>query len=114
MKLTILFIFLMVCAPLLTHAQKYRDTVSTNKFVCQNKAISFILSNLKADRNNGKFINEFIKEKQIENCNELFEIQSEPDLNKDNVKEIILRAKNSPKGMFYCGATGNCSTWILS
>src|SRR5205085_9061810 len=82
--------------------------------ICQNKAISFILSNLKANRNNRKLITEFIKERQIENCNELFEIQPETDLNKDNIKELILRAKNSPKGMLYCGATGNCSTWILS
>jgi hypothetical protein len=114
MQLTILFLFSFVCAPFLIHAQKYQDTASTNKFVCQDKAVSFILDNLKANRNHTQFITEFIKEKQIENCNELFEVDSETDLNKDQVKEIILKTKNSPKGMFYCGATGNCSTWILS
>jgi hypothetical protein len=114
MKLTILFLFSMVCTPLLTHAQKYQASGLINKFVCQDKAVSFILNNLKSDPNNAEFITAFIKEKEIENCKELFEVESEIDLNKDNIKEIILRAKNSPKGMFYCGATGNCSTWILS
>ncbi|HXH70383.1 MAG TPA: hypothetical protein VNI60_08645, partial [Pyrinomonadaceae bacterium] len=35
-------------------------------------------------------------------------------MNYDGNQELIVRVKNSQKGMFFCGATGNCSTWILS
>jgi hypothetical protein len=95
------------------HAQRYKKSVSTRNFTCQNKAFAFILNRLRAMPQNRNFINDFIKEKRIGNCNELFNVEAELDLNRDKTKEIILRAKNSPKGMFFCGATGNCSTWVL-
>ncbi|HEX8195277.1 MAG TPA: hypothetical protein VF571_03620 [Pyrinomonadaceae bacterium] len=88
-------------------------SVPDEKFQCQESAFAFILSSLKQDKNSSQFITNFIKEKQISNCSELFEIEKEMDLNNDGAKEQIIRAKNTAKGMFLCGATGNCSTWIL-
>jgi hypothetical protein len=84
------------------------------KFVCENKTFLFILNRLQKSLEEKEFINDFIREKRINNCDELFEIRDRLDLNGDGKEESIVKAKNSPKGMFYCGATGNCSTWILS
>lgn len=84
------------------------------KFVCKNKAFSYLLTVLRNDSELKGYPNDFIAGAQIENCDELFEIKKQIDLNKDGNKELIVRTKNSPKGMFLCGATGNCSTWILS
>ncbi len=84
------------------------------KFVCENKTFLFILNRLQKSREEKDLINDFIREKRIANCDELFEIRDKLDLNGEGKDELIVKAKNSPKGMFYCGATGNCSTWILS
>jgi len=84
------------------------------KFICSEKVFAFILNELKKDTDDREYVADFIKGAHIENCNELFKIENEIDLNKDGVKEQIIRAKSSPKASFYCGATGNCSTWILS
>jgi hypothetical protein len=58
-------------------------------------------------------VDEFIDGAGIENCTELFQVEKKIDLNGDGPKEIILRAKNSPKGSFFCGATGNCDYWVV-
>jgi hypothetical protein len=87
--------------------------VQNENFICREQVSAFLLSRLKKDLNTREFITDFIKEKRINNCSELFELEKEIDLNNDGVKEQIIRAKNTSKGMFLCGATGNCSTWIL-
>src|SRR5262245_3196306 len=94
---------------------------TATKFVCHDKALRFVLDRLR----NNKEINEdlgedgqsyvegFISGFKIENCNQLFEVPKNIDLNSDGRSEVIVRAKNNSKGMFFCGATGNCSMWVL-
>jgi hypothetical protein len=67
-----------------------------------------MLLELKKDFKDRDYINAFIKDKQIENCDGLFQIEAEIDLNQDGNKEMVLRTD-----AFYCGATGNCRTWVV-
>lgn len=83
------------------------------KFVCRNDAFLFVLNLLRKDKEGGEYTNDFIKGAQIQNCDELFEVESRIDLNNDGNKELIISSKNSAKYSFFCGATGNCSTWLL-
>lgn len=81
------------------------------KFVCRDKRFNFALDLLKEE--DPGFIDIHIASLGTENCTELFTVEKEIDLNGDREKEIVLRTKNSSSGIFYCGATGNCQTWVI-
>jgi hypothetical protein len=94
-------------------AEKTEPKNQEVKFVCRNDAFLFVLNLLRKDKEDGEYTNDFIEGAQIQNCDELFEVKSRIDLNNDGNKELIIRSKNSSKYSFFCGATGNCSTWLL-
>lgn len=86
------------------------------KYVCRDKLYLFALDHLREIDNEyiGRdYVDEFIEGAGIADCAELFQVEKRIDLNGDGRKEIILRAQNSPKGSFFCGATGNCDYWVI-
>jgi hypothetical protein len=86
------------------------------KYVCRNRLFTFALDHLRKIDNEyigRNYVDEFIDGAGIVNCTELFQVEKKIDLNGDGREEIILRAQGSPKGSFFCGATGNCETWVI-
>lgn len=76
------------------------------EFACSDRLFSFLLSHLR--RNEPELdVDGFIKARNIENCTELFTVEQRVDLNNDNRNEYVVRTNP------WCGATGNCQTFIV-
>jgi hypothetical protein len=104
-------------APAVVTKPRVPEKVEQNvRFVCNDKAFSFVLNKLRENDNpdfGREYIDGFIEALGIRNCSELFAIDKTVDLNGDGIEEIFVRTKNSSKGCFYCEATGNCTFWVL-
>lgn len=82
-------------------------------YVCYDKLFLFVLDHLRKVEKEPDYVDSFIDGAGIVNCSELLKVEKRVDLNGDGSREIILRAQNSPKGSFFCGATGNCDHWVI-
>jgi hypothetical protein len=86
--------------------------VARKKFVCGDKALSFMIDHLrKTDEDPGDdgetYIDGMIRYLQAGDCSEIFQTPRYVDLDSDGKREVIVGAK------FACGASGNCSMWVL-
>lgn len=82
------------------------------KFKCRNGVFSFLLDHLRKSEPEND-IDGFIKAVELSNCTELFEIEKRFDLNNDGRDEFVVCGKNTSKGGYFCGATGNCQHWVI-